>query len=190
MASKKSKKAKIDDYYVDHYDEDHDYFSDSKSGNFKRKADKEEKMISSKTGRKVKKHYVNPDEFKEQILQFYEDNIITDELAKSISDIAHRLGFAPNFCNYTYIEEMVGDAIIKMFQALHGQSFNPKKGLAFTYYTTIAYNAFRNRIKKEKREHETICNYQEKVYDELISEHVIQDDQHESAEHIELGEFN
>ena len=39
-------------------------------------------------------------------------------LADSLNKIATGLSYAPNFINYSYKDEMVGDAILKMFSAL------------------------------------------------------------------------
>jgi hypothetical protein len=130
-----------------------------------------------KRGRKKKENYVDPEVFKDQIVKFYADEELTDELGKAISDIATRLGFAPNFINYTYKEEMIGDAIEKMLKALWNKKYSPEKGNAFSYYTKIAFNAFCNRIKKEKRAREAIVGYQSKVYETLINTGVMPDDQ-------------
>jgi len=126
--------------------------------------------VKKKPGRKRKKYYVNPEDFKNQILDYYKTNEMCKELGDAIYNIANRLGFAPNFINYTYKEEMIGDAIVKMLYALKNKKFNVEKGNAFPYFTTIAYNAFINRIKKEKKEHEFILNYQEEVYNTLMND--------------------
>ena len=39
----------------------------------------------------------------------------------------------------------------------------------FSYFTTIAFHAFINRIKKEKKHHETLTNYKEMVYEEEMA---------------------
>lgn len=126
-------------------------------------------MKKKRRGRKKKENYINPEIFKNQILQYYSDGIVTNDLCTSINNIATRLGFAPNFINYTYKEEMIGDAVIKMLHALKNKKFNPDKGNPFSYYTKIAFNAFRNRIKKEKRNHEAIFNHQTEIYETLIN---------------------
>jgi hypothetical protein len=60
---------------------------------------------------------------------------------------------------------MIGDAIIKMITALTRQRFKCKSGYnPFSYFTKVAYRAFQNRIKKEKKEHDTIHRYQTEVY--------------------------
>ena len=135
-----------------------------------------------KRGRKKGKNYVNPEIFKNQIVQFYKDEILTDELGQAISDIANRLGFRPNFINYTYKEEMVGDAIEKMLKSLWNKKYAPEKGNAFSYYTKIAFNAFCNRIKKEKRSREAILNFQTEVYETLINTGNLPDDQAEEGQ--------
>lgn len=118
----------------------------------------------------LKEYYVEPDVFKKQIMQFYKTKVFTHEVADSINKIANRLAFAPNFINYTYREEMVGDALIRMIEALKTQKFNPNKGNPFSYFTKIAFHAFCNRIKKEKKMREALVNYQNDVYNEMVDD--------------------
>jgi hypothetical protein len=106
------------------------------------------------------KHYVDPKEFDNEITIYYESNKLSNTLAEMVSKIANKLSYAPNFINYSYREEMVGDGIIRMFKALMSKKYNHKKGTnPFSYFTRIAFNAFRNRIKKEKHIHETHEKY-------------------------------
>lgn len=114
--------------------------------------------------------YVDPAVFKQQIIDYYKDDKFTDELAESIYLISTRLAFAPNFINYSYRDDMVGDALIKMVEALKGKKFDPDKGNPFSYFTKIAFNAFRNKIKREQRAREAIANYQEDMYGELMGD--------------------
>jgi hypothetical protein len=108
--------------------------------------------------------YVEPKEFDESITQYYNTNIISDELATMINKIAHKLSYAPNFINYTYRDEMVGDAVVRMMKALIAKKYTHSKGYnPFSYFTKIAFNAFRNRIKREKYMHETLQKYQEEI---------------------------
>jgi hypothetical protein len=120
---------------------------------------------------KEKKHYVNPKDFYEQIKEYYKTDIIPDVLAESINKIATGLSYAPNFINYSYKDDMIGDAILKMFSALRNKKFNVDAGNnPFSYFTTIAFHAFINRIKKEKKHRETLTSYQEAVYSDMITE--------------------
>ena len=134
-------------YDEDSYDEEDFKIDYDKKPKNKKKTDKE-------------KFYVDPKEFDTEILSYYESNILTDKLAEMVNKIAHKLSYAPNFINYSYREEMVGDGVIRMFKALMSKKYNHIKGTnPFSYFTRIAFNAFRNRIKKEKHIHETHEKY-------------------------------
>jgi hypothetical protein len=121
-----------------------------------------------RTKEELKPNYVDPKEMEESIKQYYKTNIIPNSLADSIQKIATRLGYAQNFINYSYKEEMIGDAVIKMMTALMRKRFKVDSGFnPFSYFTKVAYRAFQNRIKKEKKEHETMRRYQADVYNTL-----------------------
>ena len=116
------------------------------------------------------KYYVEPKKFDEEIMKYYDSGKMSDELALMVSKISHKLSYAPNFINYSYREEMVGDGVIRMMKALIAKKYNREKGTnPFSYFTRIAFNAFRNRIKKEKHVHETHEKYQRELM--FMSEH-------------------
>ena len=136
-------------------------------------AENTEKPKPKKRGPKPKidEFYVNPEVFKEQIRTYYKTNDCVHDLANSLKKIAYGLGNKSNFINYTYKEEMIGDALVKMYTALKNHKFNvDSKHNPFSYFTTIAFHAFINRIKKEKKHHETLSNYKEKVYQEEMGD--------------------
>lgn len=119
---------------------------------------------------KEKVHYVNGREFEEEIRHFYKTDFISIKLGDSITKIAHGLSYAPNFINYSYKEDMIGDAIVKMVSALKNKKFKLDSGFSpFSYFTTIAFHAFINRIKKEKKHHETVSNYKDRVYTDIMT---------------------
>ena len=133
----------------------------------KKAAPKKRKKRKSKTT----EHYVNGKEFYAQIKEYYRTGDLKDYLAESIQKIATGLSFAPNFINYSYKDEMVGDAVLKMFLAIRNKKFNCEThDNPFSYFTTIAFHAFINRIKKEKKHRDTITRYQETVYGDMIQE--------------------
>ena len=129
---------------------------------------------------KEREHYVNSKDFENQICEYYNTGVISHNLGDCINKIANGLSYAPNFINYSYKEDMIGDAVVKMFSALIKKSFKLNSGFSpFSYFTTIAFHAFINRIKKEKKHHKAITEYKEKVYNELMLD--IED---ESGAHI------
>jgi len=115
-------------------------------------------------------HYVNGKEFEAEIKMYYDTNEVSSKLGESLTKIANGLAFAPNFNNYSFRDEMVGDAILKMFSALKNKKFRLNSGFSpFSYFTTVAFHAFINRIKKEKKQHEALMQYREKVYGEQMN---------------------
>lgn len=134
-------------------------------------------------------YYVSPKAFSKLILEYYKTDDMTDDLVKMAKKIAERLAYKPNFINYTYREDMVGDAIIKMVGALKHKKFNPAKakGNPFSYFTKIAINAFKNRIKKEKKQHEAIMNYQEEVYNQIMHD-VLHQNQAKNTSEVDFSD--
>jgi len=118
---------------------------------------------------KEKVYYVNGKEFEEEIRQYYKTGHVTQKLGESITKIANGLSYAPNFINYSYKDDMIGDAIVKMFSALRNKKFKLDTGFSpFSYFTTIAFHAFINRIKKENKHHAVLNEYRDKVYTDLM----------------------
>lgn len=74
-------------------------------------------------------------------------------LCKAILLVSENLSYAPNFLNYTFKDEMIGDAIENCVRYIH--NFNPEKfdeTFSFAYLTQIAYHAFSRRIIKERKQ--------------------------------------
>lgn len=128
-------------------------------------------MITNPTVKE--KHYVNAKNFRQQLTEYYNNDNMTNELAENIVKIAEGLSYNWRFINYTksWKEEMVGDAIIKMYSALESKKFNIDSEFSpFAYFNQIAWNAFSNRIKKEKKQHEGLEEYKQMVYEESMND--------------------
>jgi len=117
-------------------------------------------------------YYVNSKEFREQLTYYYESDKMTNNLASNIVKIAEGLSYNHRFIRYSrsWKEEMVGDAIVKMYHALEKKLYNIESEFnPFSYFNRIAWNAFTNRINKEKGQHEGLNEYKEMVYMENMS---------------------
>tara|TARA_R110000744_G_scaffold81359_5_gene159967 strand:- start:710 stop:1258 length:549 start_codon:yes stop_codon:yes gene_type:complete len=126
------------------------------------------KLYMSKTDKK--EYYIKPAEFKASLSAYYDTDVLTDDLAENIKKIAYGLSYNGSFINYSYKDDMIGDSLIKMYAALKYKKYKfENNSNPFSYFTTIAYHAFINRIKKEKKHHQTITSYKEKIYDEYMS---------------------
>jgi len=79
------------------------------------------------------------------------DPPVTEYIGKCFLDIATHLSYRPNFINYPYREEMIGDGIENCL--MYCSNFNPEKSKnPFSYFTQIIYYAFLRRIQKEKKQ--------------------------------------
>jgi DNA-directed RNA polymerase specialized sigma24 family protein len=66
--------------------------------------------------------------------------------------LCERLSYRPNFINYSFREEMVGDAIENCLSAVDNFDPNEQKQNPFGYFSLIAWRAFVRRIQKEKKQ--------------------------------------
>lgn len=116
--------------------------------------------ISKVTG-KVVTDYVDKKKFTEDIHQYVirqkqreleglPKEKMPNSIGSSIIKIVEGIGKRSNFRNYTYIDEMIGDAIVACVAAVH--KFDPEKSdNAFGFMSFCAWNVFLNRIQLEKK---------------------------------------
>jgi hypothetical protein len=121
--------------------------------------------------KKDKEFYVKPAEFHDAIVDYYAqaNEDIPHILGDMIQKIATKISFLSNFIKYSYKEEMIGDAVVRMISALKRKKYAIEKGNPFSYFTKIAIHAFISRIKKEKQNQLTLKAYQEEQYFNLTS---------------------
>lgn len=123
--------------------------------------------------------YVDPASLKQEITDFYASDNCTPLLGGYLNKIAEGLSHSPSFHNYTYRDEMIGDALVKMYSALKFKKFKlDTETNPFSYFTTIAFHAFINRIKKEKRHHEAEEQYKAECYEKLLTTGEIHDEKY------------
>lgn len=110
----------------------------------------------------TKNHYINNKKMYEAIKQYKEECRLAEEkglpkpqipnyLGDCIFMIAKKLSNSPNFFNYSYKDEMISDGYMNCIA--YFDNFDPERFTnPFGYFTKIVYNAFRNRIKLEKKQ--------------------------------------
>lgn len=111
---------------------------------------------------RAKKNYINNKTFYEEMVKYKEAcNTAKAEdkqlpqipryIGECLSQICKKLSTKPNFMNYSYREDMIGDGIENCVSAVH--NFDPSKSTnPFAYFTQIAWNAFIRRIQSEKKQ--------------------------------------
>ena len=94
---------------------------------------------------------------------------ISETLGTHFKMIATKLSTSPCFINYSFKDEMIGDALLNMTR--YADRYNPAKSKnIFSYFTKIAFNAFIVRIKKEEKSRNIISIYQQENFIRLMEE--------------------
>lgn len=104
------------------------------------------------------KYYINEEALYDEMLKWKkqleidEKTQMPEPVAKAVMLIANNLAKRYNFNGYTstWKDEMIGDAIEYCLRYL--KNFDPYKyNKPYSYITQICYNAFKQRLKKEKK---------------------------------------
>lgn len=110
-------------------------------------------------------HYVNNAEFTVALSEYADscreaasndlpEPRMSNYIGECIMKMANRLASSPRFRNYSYREEMVGNAIIAAVK--YSKNFNGAKyNNAFAYVTQILFSHMIQTIKKEKKIYKT-----------------------------------
>ena len=121
-----------------------------------------EEVIKEKPVKKKNSHYIDNKKFfnemvdwKKQVKEAREVGDptppVTEYIGHCFLEIAENLSKKPNFMNYAFKDEMIGDGIENCL--MYCENFDPdKSNNPFSYFTQIIYYAFLRRIQKEKKQ--------------------------------------
>lgn len=112
--------------------------------------------------KKNKNHYIDNKKFfqemvewKKKVNEAHEQGDptppVSDYIGLCFYEIAQNLAKKPNFVNYPFKEDMIGDGIENCL--MYCSNFDPEKSNnPFSYFTQIIYYAFLRKIAKEKKQ--------------------------------------
>lgn len=118
-------------------------------------------------------HYINNDDFLKSMLEWKKQvreaeksdepqPPVTPYIAQCFLEIANNLAKKPNFVNYPFKDDMIGDAVENCL--MYCGNFNPRKSKnPFSYFTQITYFAFLRRIQREKKQNYIKYKYLQEV---------------------------
>lgn len=155
--------------------------------------------------KKLTTHYINNEKFFKEITDWKKTvkeakesgdpkPPITSYIGECFLEIATNLAKKPNFVNYPFKDEMIGDAIENCL--LYCENFDGAKSQnPFSYFTQITYFAFLRRIQKEKKQNYVKYKYLQTMdVDGNLSDYLkqmgITDEEAESYKRIEETESN
>ncbi len=107
-------------------------------------------------------HYIDNKKFLEEIVKYKKEVKrakredlpkpgVNNYIGQCFMDIAENLAKKPNFANYPFKEEMIGDAVENCM--MYTTNFDPAKSKnPFAFFTQIIFYAFLRRIQKEKKQ--------------------------------------
>lgn len=107
-------------------------------------------------------HYIDNKKFLEEIIKYKKEvkkakreNLpkpgVNNYIGQCFMDIAENLAKKPNFANYPFKEEMIGDAVENCM--MYTTNFDTAKSKnPFAFFTQIIFYAFLRRIQKEKKQ--------------------------------------
>jgi len=128
----------------------------------KKKKSKSKKNKNAVIEKISKDHYVDNKLFYKEMVEWkkkYKESQEMDEPSPPVSEyialcfynIAQNLAKKPNFVNYPFKEDMIGDGVENCL--MYCDNFNPRKSKnPFSYFTQIIYYAFLRKIQKEKKQ--------------------------------------
>ena len=103
-------------------------------------------------GYKNTPHYINNKEFHNEMVAWLDSGVpkIPDCLARKFLLLVERYGNSAGWRNYTWLDEMKGDAIIDILR--YAKNYNPEKYQnPLAYFTQYAWSAFVRRMYKEEK---------------------------------------
>lgn len=122
-------------------------------------------LVFDDIAKRVKNYYIDPDALKQRIIQYYKDDILTPELADDVQQLCVKLSYSSRFINYTWREEFIGQAIVRLLRILKEKKYDPTRGFSpFSYLTMCAFRVFITVIKKEKKNFAALQEYQEEFF--------------------------
>ena len=87
-----------------------------------------------------------------ETIKSQQNNKCTEALGSAFLLLVNKIGNKGNFCRYTYLDEMKGEAVVQLCSSWN--KFNPQKSdNPFSFYTQITINAFLQVLNKEDKNH-------------------------------------
>lgn len=134
----------------------------------------------------IENNYVSPKQLKLELIEYKKTHVISDKLGQMILDIATRYASKPNFNGYTYKEDFVADAILRVIEQLDKIDLDHPKSNPFAYLTKICHWKFVAKINYEKRYTNTKERYQAEKYEDFAREENISLTKNVSQQNDEL----
>ena len=131
--------------------------------------------VAKKRNATKSEYYIDPVELAERVKEYYETEDDKGKNYQKLGEmfllIAKKVATSSCFARYTFKDEFIGEAMIKMVKALRNKKFSFEFGSSpFSYYTQICYWSFCAVIKSEEKQASIARHYREVKYAESFKE--------------------
>lgn len=134
------------------------------------------KSKSSRAKKNKGEYYIAPKDLNAEFRKYYDSNptdpskrIISEKLGQMIINIAKHLATKSCYNRYSYKDEFIGDAILKVMQNIWRINLSLPNCNPFSYITCICNCAFTNRIKKTEERNKKLKELQEQIYEDFCT---------------------
>lgn len=124
---------------------------------------------------KNNRHYIDNDKFMNMLIEYNSQKqcpkIISEELGEMFLLLVENISYSRNFINYSedWKNEMKSDALYNCCKYIEKFDCN-KYSNPYGYFTMIAFNAFKMRIKKEKTLNFKDTKLRAEIFEEFLNE--------------------
>jgi len=114
--------------------------------------------------------YLNKREMLEEIDIYHKTKEISERLANMFRIIAKKFSSHSWFYRYTYREDMMSQAVFMMLKKIDKFDLNYPSADPFAYFSSIAYNEFRQMIKKENKNSLARENFRQHIWADICND--------------------
>ena len=138
-------------------------------------------------------HYLSNKEFTKEVVKYLKEKkkrknvVMSDKLTNMFLQLIDNLAKKSNFKYYNYLEDMKQEAFLTCLKYIDNFDYN-KTDNAFSYFTTVIYNAFLVYIKKENKlldDHVDYCDLMLLKQEEDIKSQRVKIEKNEIIRNIE-----
>lgn len=131
--------------------------------------------VAKKRNATKSEYYIDPVELANRVKEYYETEDDKGKNYQKLGEmfllIAKKVATSSCFARYTFKDEFIGEAMIKMVKALRNKKFSFEFGSSpFSYYTQICYWSFCAVIKNEEKQASIARHYREVKYIESFKD--------------------
>jgi len=115
-------------------------------------------------------NYINKEEMMNELRLYNKTKNISEELGSMFLKIAKRYTSKTNFYGYSYRDDMISEAVLRMVEQIDKFDIHHPAANPFAYFTQTTHNQILALLKKEKRFRDIRSRLNETIWEDLCLE--------------------